>query len=330
MNKYKENADILSYNPDLKINTRPNLEEYETSHYDEGKYKSNRSTVLSQFEIHLPSKKIDMLDEVLNDINNYKDCIKTRLTDNSLFNKYFNSDSDNEKYNILKENSNDLYNGSTLLEVYSVYEDIEEEVKNIKDNYIVAIYGKDIDSEEMYEIDEAYLGKLDSYEYNNKHEYINYFNVYYDTQISFLIGEYATGISRNIANLSLIEDDYIVKTYDNSSEDIIARSFEKNNDLLTYDLYKNNINKEDIYTSINNIFLAKQNLNLYYDSFSDYFSLGDEYEIVYEIKDENLKLLEEKLDNLIDSVMMSDLSKDDIYKTLKKKSKIRGFFDVNS
>ena len=62
MNKYKENADILSYNPDLKINTRPNLEEYETSHYDEGKYKSNRSTVLSQFEIHLPSKKIDMLE----------------------------------------------------------------------------------------------------------------------------------------------------------------------------------------------------------------------------------------------------------------------------
>ena len=48
------------------------------------------------------------------------------------------------------------------------------------------------------------------------------------------------------------------------------------------------------------------------------------------IKDENLKLLEEKLDNLIDSVMMSELSKDDIYKTLKKKSKIRGFFDVNS
>ena len=180
----------------------------------------------------------------------------------------------------------------------------------------------------MSEIDNTYIEKIDSYEFNNKHEYINYFNLYYDTQISFLIGEYADRIKENIDNLNLIHDDIFTTQADSSSEKIIKTSFDKNNDLLSHDLYKNEINKNELYKAINNIFITKQNLNLYLDSFSDYCSLGDEYDIVHDIKEENIENLNEKLDILVQTVMMSSLAKDDIYKTLSKKSKIRGFFNV--
>lgn len=322
------NSDILSYNPNLDINTRPDIETYPESHYEEGKLKSNRSTVLDQFEIHSPSTKVQRLNNVISEIDTYKNNLINILSGNTLANRYFNTDNLEEKEEILKENYEDVSNGSTLLEVYKMYENIKDEIEEVRNNYIVSIYGKDIDEDKMSEIDNTYIEKIDSYEFNNKHEYINYFNLYYDTQISFLIGEYADRIKENIDNLNLIHDDIFTTQADSSSEKIIKTSFDKNNDLLSHDLYKNEINKNELYKAINNIFITKQNLNLYLDSFSDYCSLGDEYDIVHDIKEENIENLNEKLDILVQTVMMSSLAKDDIYKTLSKKSKIRGFFNV--
>lgn len=327
MDNKVNSTDILSYNPNLDIDIVPDIDVYPSSHYEEGKYKGNRSTVLDQFEIHLPSKKVEKLNNTILEIDANKEMLKETLMKNTLANRYFNSDNKVEKEEILKENYEDVVNGSTLLEVYSMYENIKDEVENVKNNYIVSIYGKEIDEDKVSEIDETYLDKLDSYEFNNKHEYINYFNLYYDTQISFLMGEYADRTQENVSNLSLISDDKLSTKATTSSEKIIKASFNKNNELLSSDIYKNNLNKNELYTSINNIFLSKQNLNVYFDSFSDYCSLGDEYEIVYELRQENIDNLNEKLDSLVQTVMMSDLAKGDIYKTLQKKSKIRGFFD---
>ena len=197
-------SDILSYNPNLKINSRPEVN-VPSSHYDEEVRNSDRSTVLDQFDIHSPSTKVKMLNNVILEIDSYKNSLSETLANNILANRYFNTDDLEEKEEILKENFEDASNGSTLLEVYTMYENIKDEVEEVKANYIAAIYGKDIDEDKMIEIDTAYVEKLDSYEFNNKHEYINYFNLYYDTQISFLIGEYADRLQESVANLNLIE-----------------------------------------------------------------------------------------------------------------------------
>ena len=63
------------------------------------------------------------------------------------------------------------------------------------------------------------------------------------------------------------------------------------------------------------------------DSFSDLFSLSDIYETIYEIQEDNESILSEKIEHLTQVILMSEISKKDIIKTLNKKSKVRGFFD---
>ena len=135
------NSDILSYNPNLDINTRPDIETYPESHYEEGKLKSNRSTVLDQFEIHSPSTKVQRLNNVISEIDTYKNNLINILSGNTLANRYFNTDNLEEKEEILKENYEDVSNGSTLLEVYKMYENIKDEIEEVRNNYIVSVYG---------------------------------------------------------------------------------------------------------------------------------------------------------------------------------------------
>lgn len=321
-----KNSDILNYRPDLKINTKIDMES--STYYDNTEISySKRSTVLNQFDIHRPSAKIFQFLEIENNIKLYKDNLKNKLSSNSIASKYFNSDDKETAKAILKSNYENMNTGSTLLETYNMLENIEDEVKSIKDNFTVSIYGKDIDVDSVVEIDNAYIEKIGSYESNGEHEYINYFNLYYDTQISFLIGEYANRTSEEIVNLALIDENDFDTKANKDSEIVLKNSFDLNNELLNSDLYKHNLNKDDLLIALKNIFISKQNFNLYLDSFSDLFSLSDIYETIYEIKEDNLNILNEKLEHLTQVILMSAISKKDIVKTLNKKSKVRGFFD---
>lgn len=324
-----KNADILSYNPNLEINTKVNMSSSQYSKYYENTEVSNskRSTVLNQFDIHRPSTKIIQFLGIEEDIKLYKSNLKNKLSSNSTATKYFNSENEEVSKEILKDNYDNMNTGSTLLEAYSVLENIEDEVKSIKDNFIISIYGKDIDVDSVVEIDNAYIDKISSYESNGEHEYINYFNLYYDTQISFLIGEYATKTLEEVVNLTLIdENDFSIKAND-QSEVVLKNSFDITNNLLSSDLYKHDLNKDDLIIALKNIFISKQNFNLYLDSFSDLFSLSDIYETIYEIQEDNAGILNEKIEHLTQVILMSEISKKDIIKTLNKKSKVRGFFD---
>lgn len=320
------NADILSYNPDLKINTKVDMTS--SKYYDNTEVSySKRSTILNQFDIHRPSNKVFQFLEIENNIKLYKSNLKDKLASNSIAAKYFNSENIETSKEILQSNYENMNTGSTLLETYTVLENIEDEVKSIKDNFIISIYGKDIDIDSTVEIDNAYIDKIEAYESNGEHEYINYFNLYYDTQISFLIGEYANRTSEALVNLTILdESDFPVKA-DKQSEVVLRNSFDVNNNLLSSDLYKHDLNKDDLLIALKNIFISKQNFNLYLDSFSDLFSVSEVFETVYEIQEENTSILSEKLEHLTQVILMSAISKKDIIKTLNKKSKVRGFFD---
>lgn len=321
-----KNSDILSYNPDLQINTKVDMSS--SNYYDDTEVSySKRSTVLNQFDIHRPSSKVSQILEIENNIKTYKTNLQNKLLSNPIAVSYFNSSDSETAKDILKQNYENMNTGSTILEAYVVLEDIEDEVKSVKDNFIISIYGKDVDVDSVAEIDTAYIDKISSYESHNEHEYVNYFNLYYDTQVSFLIGEYATKTSQELVNLTLIDENDFPSKATKESEVVIKNSFDANNKLLTSDLYKHDYNKKDLLIALKNIFISKQNFNLYLDSFSDLFSISEMLETVYDVKQDNINILNEKLENLVQVILMSSISKKDIVKTLNKKSKVRGFFD---
>ena len=315
--------DILGYKPNLNIESRPNSyyeeEDYGVYQIDEDEY----TTVVTQFDIHRPSSKINSMTELHNNITIYKENIEKELANNEYFNKYINADS-STKETILKENSLDMKNGTTRLEVYDSLSNIDNEIVEVAELFSKAIYGKDIDVSD--EIDEANIEKIKFYEINGEYEKINYLSLYYDTQISFLIGEYTSRLSEISMELNYIKDIPYKNKADENSEVVIQKSFDKRNHQLDKDIAKEQYSKEDILIALKNIFIAKQELNMYLDSFSDLFALGDEVDVVQEIKQEGLGDLDDKIDNLIKTTMLSSLNKQDIQGDLVKKSKIRGFF----
>lgn len=321
-----KNSDILSYNPDLQINTKVNM--ISSKYYDDTEVSySKRSTVLNQFDIHRPSSKIAQFLEIENNIKDYKSTMKEKLASNPIAIKYFNSSDSESAKDILKSNCENMNTGSTVLEAYNMLENIEEEVKNIKDSFIISIYGKDVDIDSVVEIDNTYIDKMGYYESNGEHEYVNYFNLYYDTQVSFLIGEYVTKTSQELVNLTLINENDFQTKATKESEVVLKNSFDITNRLLSSDLYKHDSNKDNLLIALKNIFISKQTFNLYLDSFSDLFSISEVFETIYEIKEENINILNEKLENLVQVILLSSISKKDIVKTLNKKSKVRGFFN---
>lgn len=327
INRQQNNGDILGYRPDLTIQSNPNISIEENIYYNEvDTSNSKRSIVVRQFEMHSPSKKIFKLNNLKNDILNYKDNIKKSLSNHQISADYFSASNDEKREEILKRNSNDMIDGSTMLEAYSVLDILDKEVSSVSDKFTLAIYGKDVDTDVIAEIDSAYVDKISTYEDSNEYEMINYLALYYDTQISFLVGEYADRIEEAAIELNLLNEEPYDTEPDNNTESVLQVSFDSINEQLNRDLFKDSNSLNSIGIALKNIFITKQNLNLFIDTFSNLFNLGLEYEVVQDIKDSNIKNLDLKLDNLIKTIMLSALNKADIVDTLEKKSKIRRFF----
>lgn len=330
MEKIQSNNDILGYKPDLEIKSRPDLIVEDNEYKIIDNYGSNKSTVAKQFEIHSPSSKVIKLNNLKNKIAGYKSNIKKSLSSHELSIRYFSTKGNAEKENILKINSGSMVDGHTKLEAYSILDKIENEIENVSNEFSISIYGKDVDVDSMPEIDRAYIDKIAYYEDKNEYEYINYFSLYYDTQISFLVGEYADRIDEIATQLNIMyEKNYNSKTDENTIS-VLETSFNRTNEVLNGDMFKDSESSSNISVALRNIFLAKQELNLYMDSFSELYNLGLEYEFVCSIRNDNMKELDLMLDDLVKSVMLSALNKNDIVDTLEKKTKIRGFFKNNT
>lgn len=321
------NASVLGYNPDLTISARPysGIEAEQAPAYIDN-YNPNKSAVVDEFELHKPSSKIQNLINTKNSINEFKKQMKEDLVGHELSDRYFSSEYEEEIKEIEDLNRLDPENGSTKLEAYIEIEKLDKEIGEVLDSFMISIYGKDVDDVGASEIDEAYIEKLNSLEAIGEFEKINYFSLYYDTQISFLMGEYADRVLEVAVDLSILEDRKANMEMNESNVRMIKTSFAKTNKIFEQDLHKDECSCKEILISMHNVFLAKQDFNMYLDTFSSLFSLGEEYETINEIKAMNMEELDIKLDNLVKSIMYSPISKNDIVDSLGKKSRFRGFF----
>lgn len=326
-------GDILSYNPDLSIYSAPvsgvTLDDSYTvldnflSNVD---LSSNKSNTALEFEMHSPSKKVSNLVNVIEKAKMLHAGIEDDLSSSVYGGNYLSSKDEVEVANILAENAKDVEFGSTNLEVYSILEKLISEMNDILTLYIECIFGKDVDTDSVASIESEYIDKIEKYETEQKYEKVNYFNLYYDTQISYLLGEYSDTVYKYVYNLGTMKENSTSFVPDKTSSKIIQASFEKIDTLLKSDIVKDSTVSDDITTALNNIFLAKQEVNLYLDTFASIYTMGGVSADFLEMKQENIDELERKLDNLVKTVMYSSISKGDITDTLKKKSKYRSFF----
>lgn len=329
-----DQGEILGYKPDLEIrpefSTGVTLEEtYSTvdNFLANVEINANRSNASLEFEAQKPSRQIDILLMVINEAKKLKSKLEDNLSSSLYSSDYFNSSDVSEAKAVLDKNSNDLEFGSIYLEIYAILEKLLDEMNTILIRYVQCIFGKDVDIDSIKDIEQTYLDKIYKYECEQKYEKVNYFNLYYDTQISYLIGQYAQNAYTYVYNLGTIKEENTKEyTPDENAKNIIKDSFNRNNLLLNKDISKASNVKDDIDTALNNIFLAKQNVNMYLDTFASIYKMGSAGEDFLKMKQETIDELEQKLDNLVKTVMYSDVAKEDLNDTFKKKSNYRSFF----
>jgi hypothetical protein len=326
-------SDILSYHPDLNIYSEPhsNIAGVPAKTYtllDESDTNTVISRTLYEFDIQSPNKKVTQALNLITKIESYLGDIEANVaTDsNSYLIKYFAATTDEDAQKILNANADDMENGSTKLEVYYQLQRILKEVKDTLNIYITNIFGKDVDTESIEEIVSNYIDKMKQFESQQQYEKVNYFSLYYDTQISFLFSQYLDRMNEVSAELSFINDKQrnLDKTETNVA--LFKSAFDKVNKALDADLLKDTDTNDQIKRSMNNIYLIKQQIEGYLDVFSTLYQLEDGQAEIQEIEQDNIDNLEKKIDNMLRTTTYSNLAKTDLCNDLKKKSNYRSFF----
>lgn len=321
--------DILSYNPDLNIITRPksgiNKEEKKVSSY-ENNYEVGLSNTLLEFIHNSPAEQITYLNEVIQTAEKYGKEMLELDNKNSYVARWLSAKSEEEEYDILEENQNDLTNGSTFLESYDVIQEIIYEMKDILSLFTTCIFGSDIDTDNVKLIEQEHIDKIIQLEQSNNYKSINYFNLYYDAQLAYLLRRYCENILGVCIALRYMKEEKEKINISNSQQSLLKDTFDKLNKVLEQYKYNNDSCSINITTAINNIFLSKQKVNSYLDIFSSLYQFGERADVFEDLRIENVNELEQKLDNLIRTILNSYISKDDIVKNLEKKENLRSFF----
>ena len=323
-------SDILSYHPDLNIYSEPNsdIAGVPSKTYtllDDSETNNIISRTLYEFEIQSPAKKITQAFNLMAKIESYMSAIEED-TANPYLIKYFAATTEEDEKKILDANADDMEHGSTKLEVYYQLQRILKEIKDTMNIFITNIFGKDADVESIQEIISSYVDKMKQFESQEEYQRVNYFSLYYDTQISFLFSQYLDRMSEVSAELSFINDKQrnLQKTDANIS--LFRTAFDKVKKSLDVDLLRDTDTSEQINISMNNIYLIKQQIEGYLDVFSTLYTLEDGQNEIREIEQDNIDNLEDKLDKMLRITTASNMNKTDMCNDLKKKSNYRSFF----
>lgn len=323
-------SDILSYHPDLNIYSEPhsNIAGVPSKTYtllDESETNTVVSRTLYEFEIQSPARKVTQALNLITKIESYMSAIENETTNTYLL-KYFAATTEEDEKKVLDANANDMEHGSTKLEVYYQLQRISQEVQESLNIFITNIFGKDADVESIEEIVSSYIDKMKQFESQEQYQRVNYFSLYYDTQISFLFSQYLDRMSEVSAELSFINDKQRSLEKTDANISLFKTAFDKVSKSLDVDLLRDTDTSEQIKISMNNIYLIKQQIEGYLDVFSTLYSLEDGQSEIREIEQDNIDNLETKLDNMLRITTASNMNKTDMCNDLKKKSNYRSFF----
>ncbi|MCC0657291.1 hypothetical protein IC175_12025 [Clostridioides sp. ES-S-0123-01] len=321
MDKSIKEENILSYNPNLEVGRFENFE-YTSIVNEPITIEDYKTNILKSFEKYHPSKVVSKLNELISLIKSYLSLIENDAYQGKITKQYCFSITESEQYILKEENFKNLY-GDSKFESYLEILNIKNELLNIRKIFVMGIYTTKKNDYLFDDIDSSFINKLNQYEYEKSNHNINYFSLFYDIQVTFILLEYCKKIEKIIKELFLIENRKKGQPINSETHFILNKKFNLINKTMKNDLFNEKSIHGNIEDSLHNLFLAKHDVNTFINNF---INLRDEFNLLNEIKEDNLNDVEICIDELINACMMSVIYKKDVYNSLLNKSKIREFF----
>ncbi|MCC0635259.1 hypothetical protein [Clostridioides sp. ES-S-0001-02] len=321
MDKSIKEENILSYNPNLEVGRFENFE-YTSIVNEPITIEDYKTNILKSFEKYHPSKVVSKLNELISLIKSYLSLIENDAYQGKITKQYCFSITESEQYILKEENFKNLY-GDSKFESYLEILNIKNELLNIRKIFVMGIYTTKKNDYLFDDIDSSFINKLNQYEYEKSNHNINYFSLFYDIQVTFILLEYCKKIEKIIKELYLIENRKKGQPINSETHFILNKKFNLINKTMKNDLFNEKSIHGNIEDSLHNLFLAKHDVNTFINNF---INLRDEFNLLNEIKEDNLNDVETCIDELINACMMSVIYKKDVYNSLLNKSKIREFF----
>lgn len=324
--------EIISYKPDLNIYGKPC--EIADSGYvsanNDIKYSSDKNSThtrgLRLFSGNSPSSTINLFLSAIKDIDKNLKEIKSSLTNNEYERNYFSAKTEEEVQEILKRNKVDLDFGSDKLEIYSYLKSINDHINEVLDLYLKCIFGDNVDRDAVETIIEKYIGKLETLENNNEYEKINYASLYYDTKVSYALGDFISVLNTTCEDLSNIDTSSKNIDLNTAGKDLLKKYFNKETDKLD-SLTKSLVDcREVLLTALKNFYLEKQDFLSYLDTFAKISSYQNFKAELTEIKKDCKNVMNERFDNLVKAYMNYNLICGDVIMHIQNKVKYRSIF----
>lgn len=262
----------LQYNKDLNSNT---AEDNKQSSATNNSKKTNYSKTISSLKNNLPSKSLENIDYVLENMKLLIDKLALSF-ENGNWNQYGEIssllsaiESNDEEYisNFIEYHKNNI-TGSIVPELIGTISNTKQRLQIVSNILKELYYGQtSLSTEEAKQIDESYFEAIKSYETSKDVSKINYLALSYDSVLNRSVNMYAFGANEqaiNIADVLIASDN---TTADSSKESFIQKMFSEVNQDIIY--------RETMYNEQQSIEIMQKTLYNYYSKRQELLELYD-------------------------------------------------------
>lgn len=280
INQLEDDGAVIGYKPTLEYKKESNgtgtIKETTSSSTDYSG-KTNYSQTLQSFKNNLPSKAISNIDYVIGNMKLLVDKLASSF-ENGRWNQYGDIssllsavESTNDEYitKFINAHRNEI-TGSIIPELIGEIYDTQQRLEILEKTLKELYYGNsNLTYEEVSEIDDAYLQKLNTYEITNEQAKINYLALSFDSILNRSVSMYAFSVNEKAIDIA----DVITKT-DNSNTDqskaeLIKSLFTDINNDIEYrkTTYKEQQSVEIMQKTLYNYYDKRKNIIDLYDIF---------------------------------------------------------------
>lgn len=282
INQLNDDGAVIGYKPNLQYIKKNNIESVteEENLATDSSDEIDFTNTVSSFSNNLPNTSLSTIEFVQDNLKSLIDKLSNYF-DKGDWNKYNEISSllsaidnkNNEYINNFVDYHEDKINGSSIPELIKIIYDANERLETLSNTLKYLYYGdSNLSLEEIKEIDEAYLNKIEAYETNKEYEKINYFTLANDSMLSRSVNLYAFSVNEqaiDIADIIISNDNIITET---SKIYLIEKMF-------------NDINQD--YKNRNNTYEQQQNIEIMQKTLYNYYNKRQEIIDLYEMFDGN-------------------------------------------
>lgn len=269
INQLNDEGAVIGYKPTLEyvkkgksdVNAQDASNDSLSVSNDEIEY----SKTLEGFSSNLPSSTLKNIDFAINNMKKLVDKLTLSFKSgnwgkygeiSSLLSAIENNDEEyiDDFINYHKDN----IKGNIAPELIGIIYDAEQRMQILGETLKELYYGSSLlTTEEIEEIDKAYLKKIQSYEQGNDKAKINYLAISNDSILNKSVSMYAFSVNRQAIDIADVMSVSDKSSTDSSKSELIKKIFDETNEEIDF--------KKDSYNEQQNIEIMKNTLYNYYN-----------------------------------------------------------------